>query len=103
MAAPTRLASKTYKIAQACLPKLTVGIVMVEKIPSKAAAEKLLKLASPHFPLHGVMLVALTENGFQAYAHFQTHTILALLQIEKLTFRDVDLAHPPATNNPPPF
>lgn len=50
------------------------------------------------------MLVAVERDGFAAYAPFQTHTLLALLQLEQLTLHEIDLSVPPAEKDEPlPF
>jgi len=50
------------------------------------------------------MLVSVERDGFGAYAPFQTHTLLALLQLEHLTLHELDLDVPPAEKDEPlPF
>lgn len=49
----------------------------------------------PYYPTHPIMLVSVQGNGFQAYASFQTHLILALIQLEYLELTDLDLSVPP--------
>lgn len=56
---------------------------------------KLLKRLQPYFPVHPIMLVSVQQNGYRAYAPFETHRLLALIQLEQLTLRDVDLSVPP--------
>ena len=57
-----------------------------------------------HFPLEPIMLVSVERDGFAAYAPFQTHTLLALLQLEQLTLHEIDLSVPPAEKDEPlPF
>ena len=49
------------------------------------------------------MLVA-TENGIpRAYAPFQTHLLLSLLQLENLPLREIDLTVPAEIDEDPPF
>lgn len=56
---------------------------------------QLLKRLQPHFPVHPIMLVSVQENGYRAYAPFETHRLLALIQLEQLTLLEVDLSLPP--------
>jgi hypothetical protein len=46
------------------------------------------------------MLVSVEENGFRAWAPFQTHEILALVQTKKLNFQEVDTDFPPEKELP---
>lgn len=57
--------------------------------------DQLLKRIQPHFPTHPIMLVSVEPNGFRAYALFQTHLLLALIQLEILQTRVLDLSTPP--------
>lgn len=41
------------------------------------------------------MLVSVEDNGFKAYATFQTAALLALLQLNQLALVDLDLDTPP--------
>lgn len=69
-----------------------------------AAGDQLLAQLQSHFPLEPIMLVSIEEDGFGAYAPFQTHTLLALLQLEQLTLCEIDLSVPPAEKDEPlPF
>jgi len=47
--------------------------------------------AQRFFPTLPIVLVALGENGFRSFAWFQTATLLALVQMEALTLREIDL------------
>jgi hypothetical protein len=42
-----------------------------------------------------MMLVSIEPNGYRAYAPFETHRLLALMQLEQLTLQPVDLSLPP--------
>ena len=59
------------------------------------AAEPVWKRVSAHFPARPVMLVSIEPNGFRAWAPFQTAQLLALLQLETLALRELDLSLPP--------
>jgi len=69
-----------------------------------AAGDQLLARLQKHFPLEPIMLVSVERDGFAAYAPFQTHTLLALLQLEELPLREIDLQVPPPDKDEPlPF
>lgn len=55
----------------------------------------LLQRIQPHYPTHPIMLVSIEENGFRAYATFETHMLLALIQLEFLDSTELDLSAPP--------
>lgn len=55
----------------------------------------LLERLRPYFPTHPIMLVSVEPNGFRAHAPFQTHRLLALLQLEFLDLKELDLNTPP--------
>lgn len=68
--------------------------------PSQGAA--LIRKIQPHLPTRPIMLVSVMDNGFRAYAPFQTHLLLIHAQLQYLDFFEVDLtAEPPSP--PPPF
>lgn len=70
----------------------------------KDAAEPVLKKVAEHFPARPIMLVSIETNGFRAYAPFQTGELLALLQLEQLRFREIDISLPaPEDDAPLPF
>lgn len=56
--------------------------------------DDLINRIAPHYPDRPVMLVSLEENGYRAYAHFQTHMTLMALQREQLSFVEVDIDQP---------
>lgn len=71
---------------------------------SPAAGDALLKRLRPYFPIHPIMLVSVEHNGYRAHAPFETHRLLALIQLELLTLHEVDLSIPPAEKDEPlPF
>lgn len=59
------------------------------------AGKKLISRIEPYFPAHPVMLLSVEASGFCAFAYFQTHRILALLQLDNLDFSGLDLQIPP--------
>ena len=61
----------------------------------KGASEPVLRKVAAHFPGRPVMLVSVEPNGFRACAPFQTGQLLALLQLEELALREIDLSLPP--------
>jgi hypothetical protein len=60
----------------------------------------LLRRLSPFYPALAIMLVSVEKNGFRAWADFQTHEILALVQTKKLHFTEVDTDAPPEEELP---
>jgi len=55
----------------------------------------MLQKLQPYYRLHPIMLVSLEKNGFRAYATFETHMLLALIQLEFLDLTELDLSIPP--------
>ncbi|MDQ1829788.1 hypothetical protein [Massilia scottii] len=88
---------------------ITVGgselaIVLVDStdtLPERGAA--LLVRLQPYFPALPIMLVSIENNGFRAFATFQTSELLALVQLEHVTFVDVDVSALPADTEALPF
>ena len=73
--------------------------ILIALVPSEftlsAAGDGLLSEIQRHYPTHPIMLVSVQPNGFRAYAKFQTHMLLALIQLEYLDLVEVDLAMAP--------
>ena len=70
----------------------------------RAAGETVIKKVAEHFPALPIMLVSIEPNGFRAYAPFQTGELLALLQLERLDLREIDISLPaPESDVPLPF
>lgn len=61
--------------------------------PSNGAA--MLRQIEPYYPTHPIMLVSVEANGFRSYATFETHMLLALIQLEYLDVTELDLSVPP--------
>ena len=58
----------------------------------------------PYYRRHPIMLVSMEKNGFRAYATFETHMLLALIQLEFLDLKELDLSVPPREEyDDPPF
>lgn len=83
----------------------SVVVAIVEpRYTVPGAAEPVWKDVSAHFPALPVMLVSVEPNGFRAWAPFQTARLLALLQLETLALREIDLSVPPMREDEPlPF
>jgi hypothetical protein len=84
------------------IPTLTVLVVLTESQFTVAGpGDDLLAKIRPHFPTLPVMLVSIEDSGFRAYAPFQTHTLLAYLQIPLIHWHDLDMAAPLPEEDPP--
>jgi len=55
----------------------------------------MLQRLQPYYRRHPIMLVSVEANGFRAYATFETHMLLALIQLEFLDLSELDLGVPP--------
>jgi hypothetical protein len=85
-------------------PDVTLAVALVsaeQAVPG--AGDDIIRLLKPHFPALPIMLVSVTENGFKAYAPFQTARLLAQLQMEQIYWRDVDPSRPPEDDSSLPF
>lgn len=81
-----------------------LAIVLVDSadtLPERGAA--LLVRLQPYFPALPIMLVSVEDNGFRAFATFQTSELLALVQLEHVAFVDVDIDAPYADAATLPF
>lgn len=81
--------------------------VLITVVPSEytnpAYASSLVPQIQKHYPTHPIMLVSVERNGFRAYAAFETHLLLALIQLENLDLRELDLSNPPSDDEELPF
>lgn len=59
------------------------------------AGDAMLRNVATHIQQKPIMLISIGANGFRAYATFQTAELLALLQLEIITFVDLDLSESP--------
>ena len=81
-----------------------VVAIVESRFTVKGAAEPVLKKVAEHVPFRPIMLVSIEPNGFRAYAPFQTGELLALLQLEELAFKEIDISLPaPESDAPLPF
>lgn len=62
---------------------------------------RLIKRIQPYLPTRPIMLVSLEDNGYRAYASFQTHVLLMHAQLQYLDFFEVDLSAEPPSPLPP--
>lgn len=73
--------------------------IRVVLVPSEytlaGPGDRLIDRIMVYAPPYTVMLVSIEENGFRAYAPFQTQELLALLQLEELEYLPLDLSVPP--------
>lgn len=83
-------------------PIMVVIVDSAHTVPN--AGTQLLIRLQPYFPTHPIMLVSVERNGYRAYASFETHRLLALIQLEQLTLQEIDLTKPPPEKDEPlPF
>lgn len=73
--------------------QLLVALVEPEQA-NPGAGDELIRRIQPHYPTLPIMLVSVEDNGFSAHATFQTAELLAMLQLERLRFDDLDLDAP---------
>lgn len=76
-------------------------IVLVEAQLIGPAGDRVISRLVPFHPTKPAMLVCVGSHGFTAYAHFQTARLLAMLQLEQLYFKEIDLSC--AAEHDPPF
>ena len=65
--------------------------------------DPLLTRIQKHYPTHPIMLVSVETNGFREHAKFQTHLLLALIQLEYLDLAELDLSVAPVESDDLPF
>lgn len=77
------------------IPTLRVLVALVDSNTTlPGAGDELLAKIRTHFPTVPAMLVSVEDSGFRAYAPFQTHTLLAYLQIPLIDWTEFDLDTP---------
>lgn len=82
--------------------------VLIAVVPSgytePSNGPNMLRRLQPYYRHHPIMLVSVEQNGFRAYATFETHMLLALIQLEFLDLTDLDLSVPaPEQDDELPF
>ena len=69
-----------------------IAIILVDSAnTAPQAGAAMLRQVERHIRVKPIMLLSIEENGYRAYATFQTAVLLALLQLEQVTFADLDL------------
>jgi hypothetical protein len=72
--------------------------VLVAIVPSKFTNPEggpgLIDMIQRQRPTVPIMLVSIEDNGMRAYAPFETHVLLALIQLENLRLESMDLGQP---------
>lgn len=76
--------------------------VVDSRFTTATEGRRLIERIEHHFPTHPIMLVSIEASGFRAYAPFQTHVLLALLQLEYLDLRCFELPEPQGPQWPRP-
>lgn len=67
------------------------------------AGSTVLDILSKWYPTQAIMLVSVEDNGFRAYATFETARLLALLQLEEIELVKLDLSESPRCDDELPF
>lgn len=80
---------------------MIIAIVPSEFTACRVAGNSIAKRIHPYFRTMAVMLVSIEDNGPRAYAAFQTHMLLALIQLDLLELRVLDLSLPPPEDELP--
>ena len=81
-----------------------ITVVIVDSQFTQAGpGDDLLHRLRPYFRTSPIMLISVERNGFRAYAPFQTHLLLALIQLEELQIREIDLDEAPCIDEEVPF
>ena len=93
----------TVKVAVVMLCGTRLAVALVESHFTRESGALLTQRLKPHFPALPIMFVSLEDNGFRAYASFQTAELLAMLQLSALTFAEIDLAVSPSDDSAIPF
>lgn len=92
------------KVAQWTPYSTAMVVALVDtEFTVQAAGQLLVRRIEKYFLAQAVMLVSVEEHGFKAFAYFQTHEFLALIQLDVLTFDEIDLDVPPADDSELPF
>lgn len=81
--------------------------IIVAIVPSefteKTSSTELIDRIEKHQRIYSVMLVSVERNGFRTHAKFQTHVLLALIQLEYLDLVEIDLDQPAFEDPELPF
>jgi hypothetical protein len=92
------------KIAQWAPYGTAMAVALVaSEFTVQAAGQLLIQRIEKYYPGQAVMLVSVEKNGFRAYAYFQTHEFLALMQLDVMAFDEIDLTVPPVDDSELPF
>lgn len=79
--------------------------ILIAVVPSSCTEPSngpdMLRRVQPYYRHHPIMLVSVEQNGFRAYATFETHMLLALIQLEFLDLLELDLDAPPPDDELP--
>lgn len=79
-------------------------VVLVDSLDTVAGTgDSMLMRLTPFFPTMPIMLISVEDNGFRAYATFQTGVYLALLQLDLIVFHDLNLNTRPPDTSALPF
>jgi hypothetical protein len=73
-------------IAETRIAQGNLLIAIVETESVGPAGDLILKKLNAFYPHLPAMLISVSDNGFSAYAHFETHRLLAMIQLKALVF-----------------
>jgi hypothetical protein len=88
------------QVAQTRINQLNLLVAMVDLDYIGPAGDEVIRKLMAFYPHLPAMLVWVGEKGFLAHAQFQTHRVLALLQLEELELYTIDLDNPPEEELP---
>lgn len=78
-------------------------VLVASEFTLQDAGKQMIARIEPYYPTLAIMLVSIEHNGFRAFSFFQSHKILALLQLDNLSFTELDLTVPPIDTSELPF
>jgi hypothetical protein len=92
------------KVAQWAPYGTAMAVALVaSEFTVQTAGQLLIQRIEKYYRGQAVMLVSVEKNGFRAYAYFQTHEFLALMQLDVMAFDELDLTVPPVDDSELPF
>lgn len=87
-------------VASTRIEKINLIIALVDSEFIGKPGDVIIRKLAVFYPVLPAMLICVADNGFLAHADFQTARLLALLQLEKMSFSQIDLDNPPELELP---